>query len=254
MADSSPPERVDDPVISRMQSGRTAVGLLATVWLLFAYPLRVGRESFVLGKLEELLIGCGIVLATTVVGIGGFIVLARAPLGRMYARRVGGPLMELGAIPLGVGVVWLMLAALGGDIIAPEDVGPHDFTFGLFGTTIGRIITGAVIGLLFFAAALACAVLLVAALCFTLTAAFKGMNSCFRAGDVHQLLPALVSPLLVWSLFLLQLFDGSDVAAPPLVIYAFSFGGPLSVTLLSVWEVRRLRVRHGVTFRSALGR
>ncbi|MFJ3584212.1 hypothetical protein ACIPPS_18485 [Streptomyces sp. NPDC090127] len=254
LTDSSRPERVEDPVIARVQSLRTALGLIATVWLLFAYPMRVDRQSFVLGKLEELLIGCGIVLAAVVVGIGCFVVLARAPLGRMYARRVGGPLVALGAIPLGAGAVWVMAAALAGDIVSPGDVGPHDFTFGLFGATFGTMITGLVITLLFFAAALVCAVALVAALCFTLAAAVKGMNSCFRAGDVHELLPALVSPLLVWSLFALQLFDDADVAAPPVVIYAFSFGGPLSVTLLSVWEVRRLRVRYGVTLRSALGR
>ncbi|WP_137991302.1 hypothetical protein [Streptomyces vilmorinianum] len=254
MTDSSRPDRIDDPVIARMQSVRTALGLLATVWLLFAYPLRVRRQSFVLGKLEELLIGCGIVLVAAVVGVGVFIVLAREPLGRTYAGRIGGPLCALGAIPLGAGVVWLMAAALGGDIVSLGDVGPHDFTFGLFGTTVGTMITGLVIGLLFVLAALACAAVLVAAVCFTLAAAVKGMNSCFRTGDVHELLPALLSPLLVWSLYGLQLFDGADVAAPPVVIHTFSLGGPLSVTLLSLWEVRRLRIRHGVTLRSALGR
>ncbi|WP_406270433.1 hypothetical protein OHT93_18670 [Streptomyces sp. NBC_00191] len=47
----------------------------------------------------------------------------------------------------------------------------------------------------------------------------------------------------------LGLFDGADVAAPPVVIYAFSLGGPLSVSVLSLWEVRRLRIRCGVTLR-----
>ncbi|MDT9692232.1 hypothetical protein Q5762_28670 [Streptomyces sp. P9(2023)] len=247
-------ERVEDPVIGRMQGIRTALGLVATLWLLFAYPLRGGRQSFVLGKLEELLIGCGIVLVAAVVGVGGFIVLARAPLGRMYAGRVFGPLLALGAIPVGVGLVWLMVLALGGDIVSWDDIGPHDFTFGLFGTTLGTIITGLVIGLLFIVAALACVVGLLAALCFTLVAVVTGMNSCFRTGDVHELLPPLLSPLLVWALFVLQLFDDADVAAPPFVLYVFSIGGPLSVTLLSVWEVRRLRVRYGVTLRTALGR
>ncbi|MCX4584228.1 hypothetical protein [Streptomyces sp. NBC_01481] len=52
----------------------------------------------------------------------------------------------------------------------------------------------------------------------------------------------------------LGLFDDADVAAPPVVIHAFSLGGPLSVSALSLWEVRRLRIRCGVTLRSALGR
>ncbi|MFD3876081.1 hypothetical protein [Streptomyces sp. NPDC058623] len=68
------------------------------------------------------------------------------------------------------------------------------------------------------------------------------------------MLPALISPLLVWSLLAFQLFIGPDVAAPPLVLYTFMLGGPLSVTALSLWEVRRLRLRHGITLRNALGR
>jgi hypothetical protein len=89
---------------------------------------------------------------------------------------------------------------------------------------------------------------------FTVIAALYGLNSCFRLGDVHELLPPLISPLLVWSLFALGLFDGPEVAAPPLVLYSFLLGGPLSVTALSVWEKRLLSRRHGVTLRSALGR
>ncbi|MFF3456820.1 hypothetical protein ACFYXH_21295 [Streptomyces sp. NPDC002730] len=250
----SRPDRIEDPVIARMQRVRTALGLVAMAWLLLAYPLREGREDFVLGKLEELLIGCCIVVVAGVVGVSLFIFSARAPLGRMYAGRIGGPLSALGAVPLGAGVVWLTVAALGGDIVSTADVGPHDFTFGLFGHTVGTLISGLVIALLFIAAGLACAAVLVAAVCFTLAAAVTGLNSCFRTGDVHKLLPALLSPLLVWSLFGLQLFDDADVAAPPLVIYAFSLGGPLSVSALSLWEVRRLRTRYGMTLRSVLGR
>ncbi|MEX2980749.1 hypothetical protein [Streptomyces sp. C36] len=60
----------------------------------------------------------------------------------MYASRLGGPLRALGAIPLGVGVCWLMSAALSGDIISTADVGSHDILFGFLGETLGRIVTG----------------------------------------------------------------------------------------------------------------
>ncbi|MEH0555709.1 hypothetical protein [Streptomyces sp. B21-101] len=89
---------------------------------------------------------------------------------------------------------------------------------------------------------------------FTLAAGVFALNSCFRVGDVHDLLPALISPFLVWALFALSYSDGPEVAAPPLVRLAFLLGGPLSVTALSAWEIRRLRLRYGVTMRSALGR
>ncbi|MGW0367316.1 hypothetical protein ACWDX7_28375, partial [Streptomyces sp. NPDC003034] len=121
-------------------------------------------------------------------------------------------------------------------------------------SVLGTIFTGLLIGLLFAAAALVCAAVLVAAVFFTLAAAVTGLNSCFRTGEVHELLPALLSPLLVWSLYGFQLFDGPDVAAPPIVLYAFSLAGPLSVSALSLWEIRRLRTRYGVTLGSLLGR
>ncbi|MFB6808851.1 hypothetical protein [Streptomyces sp. NPDC056387] len=44
------------------------------------------------------------------------------------------------------------------------------------------------------------------------------------------------------------------MAAPPAVLYPFMLGGPLSVTGLSLWEVRRLRTRYGITLGSLLGR
>ncbi|MEC4015464.1 hypothetical protein [Streptomyces sp. H27-D2] len=246
--------RLEDPLISWVQRVRTALGLVAMAWLLLAYPVRKEREDFVFGKLEELLIGCGIIMVAGIIGVSFFIFAARPPLGRMYAGRLTGPLCALAAVPLGAGLAWLAVAGLKGDIISPSNPGSHDFLFGLFGDSMGKLISGLAVILLLIVGALACVVILVVAVCFTLAAAIAGMNSCFRAGDVHELLPALLSPLLVWSLFGLQLFDGADVAAPPAVIYAFSLGGPLSVSALSVWEVRRLRNRHGVTLRSALGR
>ncbi|MEU4954095.1 hypothetical protein [Streptomyces lavendulae] len=248
------PDRIEDPVIAWMQRGRTVLGLVAVAWLLLAYPLCEGRQDFVLGKLEEMLIGCAIVVVAGALGVGLCIALARAPLGRVYARRLGGPLLALGAPALGVGVIWLMTAALGGDIVSPSDVGPHDITFGLFGSFLGRVFTGLLIFLLFVVATLVCAVLLVAAVLFTLAALVIGLNGCFRTGDVHELMPALLSPLLVWSLFGFQLFDGPDVSAPPEVLWAFMLGGPVSVTALSLWEVRRLRSRYGITLGSLLGR
>ncbi|MER5773840.1 hypothetical protein ABT144_06030 [Streptomyces sp. NPDC002039] len=254
MTGPSAPDRIEDPVIARGQRIRTALGLAGVAWLLLAYPLSGGRQDFVLGKLEELLIGCAIVVAAGVIAVALCILSARPPSRRVYARRVTGPLKALGALPLGAGVIWLMVAALRGDIISMSDVGPHDITLGLFGTTLGTIFTGLLIGLLFVAAALVCVAVLVAAVLFTLTAAYTGLNSCFRTGEVHELLPALLSPLLVWSLYVFQLFDGPDVAAPPVVLYAFSLAGPLSVSALSLWEIRRLRTRYGVTLGSLLGR
>lgn len=242
LAEPSRADRVDDPTVRGLQWARTVVGLVATVWLVMAYPLREGREQFVMGKLEDLLIGCGITFGAALVAVTAFIAAARSPLGRVYARRLLGPLLTVVAIVLGAGACWFLVQLLKGEIITLSDFSYHGILFSIL------LIVVFVLG------ALACAAALLLAIPVTVAALVYAFNSCFRLGDVHDLLPALISPLLVWSLFGLGVFDDPEVAAPPLVLYGFLLGGPLSVTLLSVWEIRRLRRRHGVTLRTALGR
>ncbi len=75
-------------------------------------------------------------------------------------------------------------------------------------------------------------VLLLVSAIFILVTTYSALNSCFRVGDVHDLLPGLLSPLLFWSLLFISLSDSPDVSAPPEVLYSFLLGGPLSVTAL----------------------
>lgn len=75
------PDLIRDPVITWLQRGRTVLGLLASVWLVMAYPLRKGRQEFVLDKLENLAVGCAILLGAGALGITLFILAARSPLG-----------------------------------------------------------------------------------------------------------------------------------------------------------------------------
>lgn len=248
------PDLIRDPVITWLQRARTVLGLLAGVWLVMAYPLRKGREEFVLDKLGNLALGCAIMLGAGAVGVTVFILAARPPLGGLYTRRLVGPLTVIGLIVGGIGLCWLAVLGLRGDIVSSADIGRFDLTLGLFGELAGRAITGLVMMALLVVGAIACVIVLLLSLFTTLLVTFMALNSCFRTADVHELLPALLSPLLVWSLFALSYSDTPDVAAPPAVIYSFLLGGPLTVTALSVWEVRRLRIRHGVTLRTALGR
>ncbi|MEV1067349.1 hypothetical protein [Streptomyces sp. NPDC050263] len=246
IAAASRPDRVGDPVVQRLQSGRTWAGVVASVWMLFAYPLAESGQDILLGKLLDVLIGCGIALVAGVITLSVFIGMADPTLRAVYVRRLTGPGTALGAILLGAGVcaggALLMTKLLRAEIIPWADIraaGTLAWLLSFFVFVIAMLIAALVLG--------------VVAL-FTLVAAAHALNCCFRVGDVHELLPALISPFLVWSLFVLSLFDGPDVAAPPLVLYSFLLGGPLSVTALSVWEIRRLNGRYGVTLRSALGR
>ncbi|MFF5703759.1 hypothetical protein ACFY7H_14805 [Streptomyces sp. NPDC012794] len=244
-----PDERPHDRLISGMRLGRTLLGMVAAVWLVVAYPLSSGREEFVLGKLVELGIACAVLLAGSVIGITAFLAAGTPDRRRAFARRLLGPLVSMLALALGPAVTWLSLRTVKGELVGGEDL--MDF----FSAIVGRgilcsllsfvvLVIGWLIGI----------ALLIASVPYTIVTAYVCVTTCFRASDVHQLLPALLSPLLVWSLFAFQVFNGPDVAAPPEVLYTFLLGGPLSVTALSVWEVRRLRGRYGITLRRALGR
>jgi hypothetical protein len=242
LAAPSRTDRIEDPVVQRLQWARTAVGFVATVWLVMAYPITEGREQFVMGKVEDLLFACVIMFTTGFLAVTAFICTARSPLTGVYARRLTGPLTTVGAILGSLGVCWFLVECLKGDVISTADVGYHG------------ILVGLLVMILFLIGGLACLIGLLLGIPLTLLLIFHGVNSSFRVGDVHELLPPLLSPLLVWSLFALGMFDDPEVAAPPLVLYTFLLGGPLSVTALSVWEIRRLKRRYGVTLKSALGR
>ncbi|MFJ2824287.1 hypothetical protein ACIO7M_24685 [Streptomyces toxytricini] len=242
-------ERPEDRLISRMQTARTLLGLGGAVWLVLAYPLSTGREEFVLGKLVELGMACAVLLTGSVLGITAFLAAGAPDRRRAFARRLAGPLVCVLALALGPAVFWLALATVKGDLVGEVEL------VEFYSSLLGRGILCSVLSFLtlVIGCLLAVAVLIVS-VPYTIVTAYACVTSCFRASDVHQLLPALLSPLLVWSLFAFQLFNGPDVAAPPEVLYTFLLGGPLSVTALSVWEVRRLRTRYGITLRNALGR
>ncbi|TDC20539.1 hypothetical protein E1265_21780 [Streptomyces sp. 8K308] len=237
------PDRVQDRIVHALQWSRTALGLTATVWLVMAYPMKVGREDFVMGKLEDLLISCGITFGVGLLAVTAFISAARAPLGRRYASCLLGPGYCVVMILCGAGLCWLTWKTLRGELFS-FDIVPGDQSWLI---SVLLVVGQGVGGLI-------CLILLLCAIPFTVVVLVYGVNSCFRLGDVHDLLPALLSPLMVWSLFILNFSDGPDVAAPPSILYTFLLGGPVSVTLLSVWETYRLRRRYGLTLRTALGR
>ncbi|MEU2392888.1 hypothetical protein [Streptomyces sp. NPDC007369] len=246
---SDPDDRPQDALIAGMQRGRTVLGMAAAVWLVLAYPLKEGREEFVLGKLVELGIACGILLLGSIVGIAAFLIAGTPERRRAFAQRLFGPVLSMLALAAGPAAIWLSIATLSGDLV--DEPGLVAFFASIFGR---GIICSLLSFVVLVVGALLAVILLIVSIPYTVVTAYVCVATCFRASDVHQMLPALLSPLLVWSLFAFQLFNGPDVAAPPEVLYTFLLGGPVSVTALSVWEVRRLRTRYGITLRGALGR
>ncbi|MFF7725904.1 hypothetical protein [Streptomyces sp. NPDC008001] len=241
-------DHVEDRLITAMQSARTVLGLLAAVWLIASYPLSGGGQQFILGKLLELAFSCAILAVGSITGITVFLIASTPDRRRDFAGRLRRPVSAALLLAAGPTCIWLSIAALKGDLVDGEDLK------NLFATVTGPGIICTVLAFLALAVGwLAALAVLLGSSVYTLLATYACVFTCFMARDVHRLLPALISPLLVWSLLAFQVFNGPDVAAPPEVLYTFMLGGPLSVTALSVWEVRRLRARHGITLRTALG-
>ncbi|MEU5362069.1 hypothetical protein ABZ354_00920 [Streptomyces sp. NPDC005925] len=72
----------------------------------------------------------------------------------------------------------------------------------------------------------------------------------FNTAAVHATLPALLTGVLVWEWALISLLAGGLPPGPPLIQVLAFLGGPASVTAVVWWELRVLRVRHGVALRA----
>ncbi|MEO3976954.1 hypothetical protein AAFN69_24205 [Streptomyces sp. CAU 1734] len=162
------------------------------------------------------------------VALGIFVAAARPPARSVYLRRLAGPARGFLALSVSVLVLWALLQDSAGARIAQQ--------LGLWQIVFLPLALGAVLF----------------AVPYGLTAVVLCVHHVFRAADVHEVLPALLSPVLVWTLFAFQLAEPSPVNAPATVRTLFLFGPPVSVSALSLWELRRLRRRFGITVRTAL--
>ncbi|MFJ3182556.1 hypothetical protein ACIPJN_29775 [Streptomyces sp. NPDC086796] len=224
----SRPDRVADGTTETIQVLRTAVGIAATIWLLYAYPLRHSAADFAKDQAEQVFIGAGVLLIAAPVALGIFVAAARPPARSVYVRRLAGPAKGFLALFMSVLVLWGLLQNSAGASMAQQ--------LGMWQIVFLPLALGAVLF----------------AVPYGLTAVVLCVHYVFRAADVHEVLPALLSPVLVWALFAFQLAGSSPVDAPATVRALFLFGPPVSVSALSLWELRRLRRRFGITVRTAL--
>ncbi|MFE1951603.1 hypothetical protein ACFW9D_14155 [Streptomyces sp. NPDC059524] len=221
------PDRVTDGAIESAQIARTAIGIVATLWLVYAYPMRQSVGSFAMDKFAETLLSTGVLVVAGPLALAVFVAAARPPLRGVYLRRLSGPLRGFAALL--AAVLALALPSLTNGGVALD--GPLYYVFLIAGLP-----------------------LVLFALPFALTACVLCVHHAFRTADVHEVLPPLLSPLLVWAMFGVQVLDDAPVAAPLPVRILFLAGPPLSVTALSWWELRRLRTHFGITLRGALNR
>ncbi|MEV7087577.1 hypothetical protein AB0O07_17005 [Streptomyces sp. NPDC093085] len=231
------PDRVDDPVVRRIQVLRMVVGLAAIAWILVAYRIAADAQAVAWQRFEQAGDAWAVLAATFPVCVGVFIALSRPDRRREYLRRALKPLGALLALGGALGFILLLVFGFltGGSIRrAPEHPATADYLMILYQFAL-------VIGCIW-------------AIAFIVYGAGLALTHMFRAADIHDVLPPLTATLLAWELSVMDLIQDTYAGAPTGVLVAAVFGGPMSVTAVSLWELRRLRTRHGRTVREALGR
>ncbi|MGW3288692.1 hypothetical protein ACWDR3_29040 [Streptomyces sp. NPDC001002] len=226
----SRPDRVEDAVVARIQKIRTYVGLGAVLWVTYSYKLVDSASDAASDRLNDSWISILVLAVTFPVFIGWFVVLARPPARQQLLRRAAKP---SGAV----------LAIIGGVAVFPAAV--------LSGLVDGKLAVNPVMSVVSW-------LLTVATLVWVLPFVIYGMGlsllHVFRTADIHETVPALLTLTLVWEMALVNLFTGSYTGVPVGVRIVLLLGGPLSVTAVSYWELRRLRANYGLTVRGALMR
>ncbi|MEY9840590.1 hypothetical protein [Streptacidiphilus sp. EB103A] len=223
-------DRVVDAGVNLAQRARTAVGLAATAWLLYAYPLHESAAHYAQNQILGALQATGVLIIAGPLALAVFVIAARSPGRALYWRRLAGPLAAFSSLFGAVLLAWYLIMDSGARTLAL-----HLGWFAGFADLAGLLVG-------------------FGALAFAGTGAVIAVHHVFRTADVHEVLPPLISPVLVWAMMVLQLLQTSDVTAPQWIQLLFLIGPPLSVTALAAFELRRLRTRWGITIGSALHR
>ncbi|MCX4848811.1 hypothetical protein [Streptomyces sp. NBC_00893] len=233
----SRPDRVDDPAVKRIQVLRMVVGLAAMVWILVSYRITSDAKSLAYQRFDQILTSAALLAATLPVAVGAFVLASRSHTRRLYLRRA---LKPLGA-----------LLALAGTILYFVLITSGALTGGPFGQMPEKPSTADYMHLMY---ELFLVLVMLWGFVFVVYGAGLALVHVFRTADIHEVLPPVIAIVLVWELAVADLFSNTFDGVPALVRGAAIFGGPLSVTAVSLWELRRLRTRHGLTLRRALGR
>ncbi|MFD3698084.1 hypothetical protein ACFWUZ_18370 [Streptomyces sp. NPDC058646] len=215
--------------MKRVQVIRTVIGLVAMTWMLLSYGLAADADAVVDDRFAQIRTTLIVLAVTFPVAVAVFIAAARPPNRRVFLHRVGKPAGALLALVVTLAVPRL-ITGLG---YVDEQT---DWT-----ASAGRVVLLFAMG---------------AFLLWLTPFAFYGIGQSlvhvFRTADLHETVPPLLATLLVWEVALFDLFRGAYEDVPFMVQLAFVLGAPLSVTAVAMWELRRLRTRHGITLRGAL--
>ncbi|MFG1672519.1 hypothetical protein [Streptomyces sp. Y7] len=226
----SRPGIVQDPVVAQMQKIRTWVGLAAVVWMSVTYKIADSLGDAAEKRADQSWISVLMLSVTFPVAVGILLSLVPATGRRELLRRAAKP---FGAI----------VALIGAVFVFPVVV--------LTGFVEGRFATNPVMTAV---TVLVCVAIFVWVLPFIVWGVGLGLVHVFRTADIHETMPPLLAMTLVWEMALIDLFTDAYAGVPTPVRILLMLGAPVSVTAVGLWELSRLRSRHGLAVRDLLMR
>ncbi|MFE5816679.1 hypothetical protein ACFQ6S_25205 [Streptomyces sp. NPDC056479] len=226
----SRPGIVEDPVVVQMQKVRTVVGLAAMVWMSVTYKIADSIGDAVDKRADQSWISVLMLSVTFPVAVGILLALVPDTARRELLRRAAKP---FGAI----------VALIGAVFVFPVVV--------LTGFVEGRFATNP---LMTAVTVIVCLVIFVWVVPFIVWGVGLALVHVFRTADIHETMPPLLAMTLVWELALVDLFTGAYAGVPTPVRILLMLGAPVSVTVVGLVELSRLRSRHGLVVRDLLMR
>ncbi len=218
--------RVRDHLVDRVQLTRSVLGIVASLALIYMYGADGGWSGAATDGAANLFATPLLLLLTGPLVVFGFILYAPPHRRPELRSRLRGPLKTVG---------WYVLILV---------------AFGVFIYVVGQTtLLHGLHGVMLFAVGLPLMVGLPWALVFLFLSSAYVARSAFNTAYVHAALPPVLTTVLVWLIAGFNLLSDGLPNGPLPAQLAAAFGGPLSVTALSLWELRRLRTHHGVTMR-----
>ncbi|MEU6121437.1 hypothetical protein [Streptomyces sp. NPDC047123] len=218
--------RIVDPLVSRVQAWRAAVGACASFFLVYTYGADDGWSGVANDGVVKMLFAPVLLILTGPLVVLAFIRCAPAGRRSLLRSRLRQPLKTI-AWWVGI-LVGVVLVLAGSALILKQN----------YGTLLNGLI------------ALALLIGLIWLLPFLLFSCAYAARYAFNTSSVHAALPAALTVVLVWELTLFGVaLDGGLPHGPPAAQWSAVLGGPVSVTLVALWELRRMRTRHGVRIR-----
>ncbi|MFD6431342.1 hypothetical protein [Streptomyces venezuelae] len=218
--------RVEDRLVTRVQLWRAIAGAAATLYLIYTYGADDGWSGVANDGVVKLILAPLLLIFTGPLVVLAFIRYAPADQRHVLRSRLGAPLKAVGWY---VGILAGVALVLAGSAL-------------LLKQNYGTLLNGLV--------ALALLIGLIWLLPFLAFASAYAARYAFNTANVHAALPAALTVVLVWELMLCSVaLEGGLPHGPPAAQWGAILGGPVSVTAVALWELHRMRTRHGVRIR-----